>query len=157
MMLKLELQLSRFSSDTDSTLGLLHNVTGEPKFICYTLEDEFRNTKIWGETRIPSGRYKLKIRQYGGFHERYKVRYNAFHKGMLEICDVPNFSDVLIHVGNSDDDTSGCVLLGDTQRQNITKAGFIGDSSNAYQRAYKFIIQAMHNGADAYLNIKDYA
>jgi len=156
-MLNLELQLSRFSSDSDSTLGLLHNMNGKPKFLCYTLEDEHRTVKVWGETRIPKGRYKLKIRNYGGFHNRYKTKYNAFHKGMLEICDVPNFSDVLIHIGNSDDDTAGCVLLGDSQRQNITKAGFIGNSSDAYERAYRFIIQAMHNGVNVYLTIKDYA
>ena len=156
-MLNLELQLSRFSSDSDSTLGLLHNITGEPKFMCYTLEDEERSQKVWGETRIDEGRYKLKIRQYGGFHERYKHRYNAFHKGMIEICDVPKFTNVLFHCGNNDDDTAGCILLGDSQRQNITRSGFIGSSSDAYERVYKFIIQAMHNGVDVYLNIKDLA
>ena len=153
----LELQLSRFSSSSHSTLGLLHNMNGSPKFLCYTLEDEHRTRKVWGETRIPKGLYKLKIRQYGGFHNRYKIRYNAFHKGMIEVCDVPNFSDVLIHVGNSDDDTAGCLLLGDSQRQNISKDGFIGNSSDAYHRVYKFIMQAMLSGVDVYLTIKDYA
>ena len=76
---------------------------------------------------------------------------------MIELCDVPNFSDVLLHCGNSDDDTAGCPLLGDSQRQNITKGGFIGNSSDAYERVYKFIIQAMHNGVDVYLTIKDLA
>jgi len=154
---KMKLQLSRFSSDTDSTLGLLHNVTGEPRFMCYTLEDEFRTKKVWGETRIPQGTYKLRIRQYGGFHERYKLRYNAFHKGMIEIVDVQNFKHVLFHIGNDDDDTAGCILLGDSQRQNITRRGFIGYSGDAYERVYRYIMSMMLKGVDVELTIKDLA
>lgn len=153
----LEIRLTRFSSDTDSTLGMLHNVTGKPQFLCYTLEDEHRTVKVWGETRIPAGRYKLKIRQYGGFHERYQKKYNAFHKGMIEICDVPNFEHILIHVGNTDDDTAGCVLLGNAQRQNITKLGLLYDSVEAYERVYRFIVGSMLNGCDAYITIIDMA
>ena len=72
---------------------------------------------------------------------------------MLELVEVEGFSDILIHVGNSDDDTAGCVLLGDSQRQNVTKGGFIGYSSDAYERVYRFVIQAMLNGVDVYLII----
>ena len=115
------LQLSRFSSDSDSTLGLLHDVTDEHQFLCYTLEDEFRTLKLWGETRIPKGIYKLELRQYGGFHSRYKSRFRDIHNGMIEIKGVENFKHVLFHIGNDDDDTAGCVLLGDSQNQNITK------------------------------------
>jgi len=154
---KMKLQLTRFSSDTDSTLGVLHNVTGKPQFLCYTLEDEHRSLKVWGETRIPQGVYKLKIRQYGGFHERYKLKYNAFHKGMIEICDVPNFKHVLFHIGNTDDDTAGCILLGDSQRQNLTQSGMIYNSGDAYERVYKYIMNMMLKGVDVELTIKDLA
>ena len=76
---------------------------------------------------------------------------------MIEICDVPNFKHVLFHIGNDDDDTAGCVLLGDTQRQNITRRGLIGNSSDSYERVYKFIMGVMLNGIEVELVIKDLA
>jgi len=50
----MKLEVLRFSSDSDSTLGVLFDTTNERKFLCFTLEDEFREIKISGETRIPS-------------------------------------------------------------------------------------------------------
>ena len=151
------LQLSRFSSDTDSTLGLLHDITSEPQFLCYTLEDEFRTLKVWGETRIPKGVYKLKLRSYGGFHNKYKERFKDFHKGMIEIENVKGFQYVLIHIGNDDEDTAGCVLLGDSQNQNMTKRGRVLNSTEAYKRVYKLISNELHKKKDVYLIIKDLA
>lgn len=154
---KLTLQLSRFSSDSDSTLGLLHDITKEPQFLCYTLEDEFRNIKVWGETRIPKGVYKLKLRQYGGFHNKYKVRFRDIHKGMIELENVENFKHVLIHIGNDDDDTAGCILVADSQSQNITKRGRLVNSTDAYLRIYPMIARAIEQGKEVYLIIKDLA
>ena len=46
--------------------------------------------------------------------------------GMLHVLDVPNFKYILIHCGNTDEDTAGCLLLGDTQENNLVKKdGFI--------------------------------
>ena len=55
----MKLEVQRFSSQSNSTLGMLFDVTGTPKFLCYTLEDEFRENKVSGETRIPSGTYNV--------------------------------------------------------------------------------------------------
>ena len=43
---------------------------GKRTFLAYTLEDEQRDVKVYGETRIPAGTYKLKLRTVGGFHTR---------------------------------------------------------------------------------------
>ena len=64
----MELEVLRFSSLKDSTNGLLFDVTKDRVFLCYTLEDEFRSTKKYGETRIPDGEYKIELRTEGGFH-----------------------------------------------------------------------------------------
>ncbi len=146
------LSLDRFSSQSDSTLGLLR-VNGQ--FACFILEDEYRAIKVPGETRIPAGRYPLKLRTHGGFHNRYINKYGTnFHKGMLEICEVPGFTDILIHTGNTDDHTAGCLLVGDTCTQNVTKEGFVGSSVDAYQRVYPPIADALLNGEEVILHIE---
>ena len=55
----MKLKVIRFSSQKDSTSGLLFDVTNETKFLCYTLEDERREEKVMAETRInlPSLRF----------------------------------------------------------------------------------------------------
>ena len=72
----MELEVVRISSQEDSTSGILFDVVNSKrKFLCYTLEDEQRDVKVWGETRIPAGRYKLSLRKEGGFHSRYQAKY----------------------------------------------------------------------------------
>ena len=59
----MKFEVQRFSSQSDSTLGILFDVTDGRKFLCFTLEDEAREVKVKGETRIPAGTYKLKLRK----------------------------------------------------------------------------------------------
>ena len=141
----MELEVLRFSSQADSTSGLLfENTSVGKKFLCYTLEDERRALKVKGETRVPAGTYKIKLRKEGGFNARYTKKYGGFHRGMLHICDVPNFEYILIHTGNTDEHTAGCLLVGDSQENNIIiKDGFIGKSGNAYKRIYPAIAKAI--------------
>ena len=140
----MKLQVLRFSSESDSTNGLLFDVTDGVKFLAYTLEDEYRKHNKSKETRIPAGTYKIKLRNEGGFHQRYSKKYPSIHRGMLHIIDVPGFEYILIHVGNSDEHTAGCLLVGDTQENNqINKNGVIGSSGNAYKRIYPAIAEAV--------------
>ena len=64
----MELELLRISSQEDSTNGILFNATDGRKFLCYTLEDQHRETKVWGDTRIPAGTYRITLRTVGGHH-----------------------------------------------------------------------------------------
>jgi len=142
----MKLQVLRFSSESDSTNGLLFDVTEGVKFLAYTLEDERRDEKVMSETRIPAGTYEVKLRTEGGHHNKYASRYGSMHKGMLWLQDVPNFKWILIHCGNTDEHTAGCLLVGDSQENNqIKENGFIGSSSNAYKRIYPSIAEAVEN------------
>ncbi len=153
----MKLEVQRFSSQSNSTLGMLFDVTGTPKFLCYTLEDEFRDVKVSGETRIPSGTYNVTLRTEGGFNKRYTEKFGAdFNKGMLWVRDVPNFEYILIHIGNTDLDSEGCLLVGDSQTQNITKNGFIGSSTDAYKRGYPQIADVLVNGEKVCITYVDY-
>tara|TARA_R110000824_G_scaffold80958_3_gene203366 strand:+ start:700 stop:1167 length:468 start_codon:yes stop_codon:yes gene_type:complete len=154
----MKLKVLRFSSQEDSTSGLLFlEENQEIKFLCYTLEDEKRDVKVRGETRVPAGTYKLELRTEGGFHNKYKDRYGKFHKGMLHVTNVPNFEFILIHTGNTDEHTAGCLLVGDSQENNvIVKDGFIGKSTSAYKRIYPDISREISEGKEVtieYINI----
>tara|TARA_Y100000389_G_scaffold121389_1_gene118821 strand:+ start:643 stop:1113 length:471 start_codon:yes stop_codon:yes gene_type:complete len=153
----MKLEVLRFSSDNDSTLGALFDVTEKRKFLCFTLEDEFREVKVSGETRIPSGTYNITLRTVGGFNQRYDDKFGTdFNKGMLWVRDVPGFEYILIHIGNTDDNTDGCLLVGDSQTQNITKNGFIGSSTDAYTRIYPPIADVLVDGGKVTITYIDY-
>ena len=112
----MELDVMRWSSGSESTLGGFFIREPDRHFLCFTLEDEYHAIKVFGETRIPAGRYRIVLRTVGGNHERYLAKYGPeWHKGMLWLQDVPNFKWILVHAGNTDDDTAGCLLVGNTQ------------------------------------------
>ena len=150
-------EVLRVSSQKDSTSGLLFEVdNGKRKFLCYTIEDEQRDVKVWGETRIPAGTYQLELRTEGGFHNRYKSRY-AFHKGMIWVKDVPGFEYILWHTGNTDESTSGCLILGDSQTSNLVQSdGFVGSSVNSYKKVYPIVRDAILSGEQVTVQYIDY-
>ena len=154
----MNLEVLRFSSEEDSTSGLLFDITdGKRKFLAYTLEDEYREEKEMHETRIPAGTYKVTLRTVGGFHTRYTEKYGDMHKGMLWVRDVPGFEYILIHTGNTDEHTSGCLLLGDSQTNNqIKEDGFIGSSVQAYKRVYPPIAKVLEDGGTVNITYTDF-
>ncbi|MAV33564.1 MAG: hypothetical protein CMQ02_09035 [Gammaproteobacteria bacterium] len=152
-------EVLRISSGKDSTSGMLFEVDNNTRtFLAYTLEDEQRDVKVWGETRIPAGTYKLKLRKEGGFHTRYLAKYgDTFHKGMIWVQDVPGFEWILWHTGNTDEHTAGCLILGNTQTNNrIAKDGFIGSSVDAYKFVYPRVAAAIDAGLDVEVTYIDY-
>ena len=153
----MKLEVLRFSSGKDSTNGILFDCTRGREFLCYTLEDQYQTKKVMQETRIPAGEYEIKYRKEGGFHKRYNERYPDIHRGMLHVTNVPNFKWILIHVGNTDEHTAGCLLLGDTQENNQIKTnGFIGKSSQAYVRVYDKIANVLDMGEKVTITYYDF-
>lgn len=86
------IQLVRESFTDKATEGKMF-VNGE--FECYTLEDmdrklELPNTKkVYGETAIPRGKYRLII----SYSKRFK-------RDLIEVLNVNGFTGVRIHTGN---------------------------------------------------------
>jgi hypothetical protein len=147
----MELKVYRYSSQSQTTLGALH-INGE--FECYTLEDQHQDIKVKGETRIPKGTYNIGLRTVGGFDARYKAKF-SFHKGMLQVLNVPGFEYILIHIGNDEDDTAGCLLVGNTANNNRLNKGFIGDSTNTYKSLYTKVLKAIESGLDVTIQYID--
>jgi len=92
------LLLERDELTEDFTLG---HITVEGVHFCYTVEDTVRDKKIPGKTAIPYGTYKIIV-----------TLSPRFKRILPLLLDVPNFTGVRIHAGNTAADTEGCILVG---------------------------------------------
>lgn len=132
------LTLTRKKMTSDSTPGELW-VDG--KFECFTLEDLCRTgPKVYGETAIPEGTYRVIINMSP-----------KFKKLMMRVLAVPGFDGILIHKGNSDEDTSGCILVGDRLLDGKIVAG---TSTPAHDHLYSRVMFALLAGNEVNITIK---
>lgn len=114
----MKLLLKRLHRTESSTIGELY-VDGV--FECYTLEDIEREVKIKSETAISKGTYKVIV-----------TMSNRFKRLLPLLMNVPNFQGVRIHAGNTNHDTEGCILVGQTRSKD-----FIGKSRKAFDNLFK--------------------
>lgn len=94
----MEITVFRVRFHETRTVGQLY-VDGV--FLCFTLEDKTREVKIPNETAIPEGRYRVVL-------ETSK----RFGPDTITLRDVPGFTSIRIHSGNTEDHTEGCLILG---------------------------------------------
>lgn len=152
--------LQRFSDNRKSTLGILlkvlaHGTSQMTILQSYTLEDESREEKLSGETRIPAGIYDLVINAADTpLTLKYRKKYSWF-KYHIEIKNVPGFKGCYIHVGNYESDTDGCILLGDSVDNNSISEGMIQNSTSAFKRFYDSIYPHLESGGKASIEIRN--
>ena len=102
------------------------NILIDGEFFCHGLEDVVRESKtntvdkikqwkIYGQTAIPFGRYRVKI-----------VRSARFKRDMCYLLDVPGFSGILIHNGKGPESTEGCLLVSMTKDFNYNREAMLG-------------------------------
>lgn len=106
----MEIKVIRFFKGKDYTIG---RMLIDDKYICDVLEDkdrglcntmseeEIKKKKIYGETAIPTGKYKVVL--------DYSPK---FKKILPHILNVKGFEGIRIHSGNDKEDTFGCLLVG---------------------------------------------
>ena len=114
----MHIRVMREPSINDTTLGSLFI---DDHWQCHTLEDVIRpaGEKVRNKTAIPPGRYKLILSMS-----------NRFKKIMPEVLNVPLFTGIRIHSGNTAKDTAGCLLVGQTRS---VETRSIGRSRVAYK------------------------
>lgn len=117
----MKLRVERLWKKPTYTVGRLY-VDG--KLYCNTLEDVVRDldkeAKVPGKTAIPAG--------------TYKVIFNwspKFGRNLPRLLNVPHFDGILIHPGNTADDSAGCILVGkNTEVGRLTQSRYTSDCLN---------------------------
>jgi hypothetical protein len=143
----MKLKLQRRYRGVDYTIGSLC-IDGED--FCDTLEDtdrgltqtmspeEIRKIKIPHETAIPTGAYKV------------IVNLSPAKRRMLpRLLDVPGFSGILIHRGNTKNDSSGCILVGENKVK-----GKVINSTPYEKRLVEILTEAQEQGEEIEIEIE---
>lgn len=109
-------------------------VEGSDTPIAVTLEPEYNPAKATvskSDTAIKAGRYKW-------------IAQNSPKHGLsLRLYDVPGRFDVLVHTGNYDDDTLGCIIPGTKIVYGIKREPIaVHESRKALRRIFEAIVEA---------------
>lgn len=132
----MKLELVRHYLGENYTIGKL---SIDSKYFCDTLEDAVRPIKIYGKTAIPFGTYKIILNESP-----------RFGRVLPRLLNVPKFDGVLIHRGNTAEDTAGCILVG----ENRVKGKVI--NSTPYEiELVKRMREAVLKNETIEINIKD--
>jgi len=152
----MNLILQRLSDNDKSTLGAIYDKETK-SLINFSLEDRHQEVKVKKETRIPAGFYELKIRKEDTpLTVRHRAGYGSWFKYHIEITGIPNFSGVYFHAGNDEDDTEGCILVGNTLNNHKTVQGKpLTSSIDGTRRFYALVYPYLENGGKAFIEIRD--
>ena len=138
--------LNRIAKKAKYTIGKLYI---NDKYFCDTLEDTDRgltqsmteqqigSKKVYGETAIPTGTYRIII-SYS----------NKFKKQMPLLLNVPGFAGIRIHSGNTEKDSLGCILVGKNKA-----VGKVLESRDTYNKLFS-ILQEVNKKETIKITIK---
>lgn len=127
--------LNRIAKKAKYTIGKLYI---NDQYFCDTLEDTDRgltqsmteqqigSKKVYGETAIPTGTYRIII-SYS----------NKFKKQMPLLLSVPGFAGIRIHSGNTEKDSLGCILVGKNKA-----VGKVLESRDTYSKLFSILQEA---------------
>lgn len=155
----MKISLKRIYTNNQYTIGHIY-VDGT--YICDSIEDadrglkdsmtleEIRSKKIKDKTAIPQGNYKVTMNVISPRFSKKKY-YKDFCGGRLpRITSVKGFDGVLIHIGNTDKDSSGCLIVGYNKEK-----GKVLNSKQAFEKLYRMLDSANRNGEK--IDIKIYS
>lgn len=108
----MKIEVKRLYIKEEYTIGKMY-VNG--MYFCDTLEDKARDInknglfdkgekKVYGETAIPYGEYKVVV-----------THSPKFKRMLPRLLNVPHFEGILIHRGNTAKDSAGCILVGENK------------------------------------------
>lgn len=153
----MELLLKRVALRDTYTIGRLY-LNGT--YFSDTLEDRVRDInkdgdlndvgegKVYGKTAIPYGKYEITMKVQS---PKYSQRASyAWCKGYLpRLLNVPHFEGILIHGGNSADDSCGCLLVGENKVK-----GKVINSMATLKRLVSMLKHASDNNEKIWITIE---
>ena len=141
----MELRIRRIARRDTYTIGKLY-IDGV--YFCDTCEDKDRglkqslpasvnkSMKRYGATAIPTGRYQVTLKVRSPRFSQ-KKQYDFCGGYLPRLINVPAFEGVLIHIGNTANDTEGCILVGRN-----TKVGKVLESGVTFRALYAKLKEA---------------
>lgn len=125
----MKLRLRRIALRDTYTIGKLEVFHwGNWEWIADTIEDKVRDlnkngvfdngeTKVYSESAIPYGEYEvtldIKSPKYSNFNKY--PQYKKYDGYLPRLLDVPHFEGILIHIGNTAQHSSGCLIVGENK------------------------------------------
>lgn len=145
----MELNLKRKYKDPKYTIGDLYI---NDKLFCNTIEDtdrglkdsmtltDIKAKKVYGQTAIPTGTYEIDMNTVS---PKFKNRSWAKPYGgkLPRLIEVKGFDGVLIHVGNTAEDSLGCILVGKN-----TAKGKVKESTTTFNKLMTLLLKAHLKG-----------
>lgn len=136
--------LERHRKGGSYTMGTLYINSRKQRF-CDTIEDtdrgltdtmseeEIRRKKVYGETAIPEGIYRIDMETVS---PRFKdTKWGKRFGGIVPRLEkVKGYEGVLIHVGNTPKDTAGCILVGQASGASVV------NSTQTYIELMEFVL-----------------
>lgn len=151
----MEIYNRRLIHTHNSTLGILSYENFVP--VGFIIEDEPREVKVTGKTRIPAGRYKLGIRKENTpltLKHRISRFYKPWFQYHIEVLNVPNFSGIYFHMLNNETHTAGC--QGGAKNAHIINGEFTcTNSTEMIREFYEIVYPLLESGIDVFYTIID--
>lgn len=146
----MQILVKRIAKKATYTIGKLY-ING--KYFCDTIEDKdrgltsdmslnkIRSLKVPSETAIPTGTYTVTLNVVSPRLSK-KQFYRDYANGgrVPRLIDVKGYDGVLIHVGNTALDSSGCLLVGENKR-----VGEVINSKETFKKLYKELLKDKNN------------
>lgn len=139
----MKLTLRRIAKKDTYTVGKLY-IDGV--YFCDTIEDkdrglyqkqdiqELRKIKVPSKTAIPTGIYKISLSIVSPKYSTKKI-YQEICKGKVpRLLNVPGYEGILIHIGNTAEDSAGCILVGQNK-----VVGKVINSTETFRKLYSKI------------------
>ena len=112
-------------------------------------EDMIRALKIPSITAIPRGTYEITLDVVSPKYSKIQFYKNVCNGNVPRLKNVKGFDGILIHAGNTDKDSSGCLLVG----QNKVK-GQVVNSKETFKQLYKLLQDGKSKGEKIIIKIE---
>ena len=154
----MKIEVKRIAKRDTYTIGKMY-IDGE--YFCDTLEDkdrglkqsmplyEIKQKKIAGDTAIPAGSYEVTVRMLSPLYSKKPWYVKFCGAKMPRIMNVPGYDGILIHPGNTNKDTRGCLLVGENK-----VVGKVINSKDTFQKLYPKLKAASDRGERITITIK---